>query len=218
MRDDNVPSLAELRTWCTLPADVRPDRLRVGPHTIVEAWELPVQVLLAEVVSTSRGEVLEIGYGLGMAAKALSARRPKAHWIVEAHPTVAQRALAEDVIRPPVSIMVVGLWQEVIPQLASGSFDGIAFDGYPIGQDFDGSPAATFRHIEPLLPHASRLLRETGVLAFIDFSRSLGHLPTFRQKSDGLFRRSQLHTTAVQPPPNCFYASGPLADVVTLIK
>jgi protein arginine N-methyltransferase 2 len=126
-----------------------PDRIEVRSSGIqvMMAWELPVMRRMAEVVTARRGDVLEIGFGMGISCDEVQRIGPRSHTIVEAHPQIIERAEAWAADKP--SARIIGArWQDVIDEL--GPFDGISFDifgGTDQRVDF-------FRHLDRLLsPH-----------------------------------------------------------------
>ena len=117
----------------------------------MERWELPAQEALAAAVCPAIAlDVLEVGYGLGMASREIQRRKVASHWIIEMHPEIARTARSapstEDVV------LLVGTWECIIPKLKSCSFDGIVFDGYPFDScTFNGDEHGTADHAEPFL-------------------------------------------------------------------
>jgi protein arginine N-methyltransferase 2 len=60
--------------------------------------------------------------------QAIQRRKPRSHTIVEAHPDVYARMLAQGWDKRPGVRIVFGRWQDVLPQL--GQYDGIFWDTY----------------------------------------------------------------------------------------
>ena len=94
---------------------------------IMMSWEAPIMERSAEFVCENGGDILEIGFGMGIASDYIQAQSPNSHTILELHPELAQKARewAED--KPSVTI-IEGDWIETISSL--GKFDGIFFDTY----------------------------------------------------------------------------------------
>src|SRR4051812_33853366 len=105
--------IAGQHDWMRRPIEVRNSGLYCENHAIVEKWERPIQKQLAISACPIRGmAVLEIGYGLGMAATAVSKQFPRTHYIVEAHPKIA--ALAEErFFESNLNVVVIrGCWED----------------------------------------------------------------------------------------------------------
>ncbi len=104
---------------------------------------------MAELVAARRGDILEIGFGMGLSCDAVSALSPRSHTIVEAHPQIIERA-TDWAEKKSNTKIVPGRWQDVVTEL--GSYDGISFDV------FGGSA----QRLE-FFSHLHRLLRPKGV-------------------------------------------------------
>ena len=90
-------------------------------------WEAPIMDRMAAEVCHNGGDVLEVGFGMGISAGCIQKRRPASHTIVECHPQILQRLHAWAADKPNVSI-VEGMWQDVLHTL--GEFDGITWDTF----------------------------------------------------------------------------------------
>ena len=53
----------------------------------------PLMEAHAEAVCSSGGDVLNVGFGMGMVDTAIQRRRPRSHTIIEAHPDVYRHML-----------------------------------------------------------------------------------------------------------------------------
>ena len=94
---------------------------------IMMSWEDPIMKRHAEFVCENGGNILEVGFGMGISADYIQSHNPNSHTIVEVHPQLAEKARdwAED--KSNVTILE-GDWHDVISTL--GKFDGIFFDAY----------------------------------------------------------------------------------------
>ncbi len=175
--------------WATTEEDLSQDgaSLKICGHPVMEAWEAPYMGALARATAEGGGRrILEVGFGLGLSASAIQAEQPRQHVIIEGNQGVFARLLnfrtkARHTVTP-----VCGLWQEVVPLLGDGTFDGILYDTYPL------SEAEQHTHHLEFARHAHRLLAPGGTFVFCNLT-SLGVL---LGKYDGqwepLWRESQL--------------------------
>jgi len=124
------------------------DRIEVGDTGIqvMMAWEEPLMCCMAELAAGRRGDVLEIGFGMGICATAIQKKRPRSHTIVEAHPQIVVRAEKWRKVNDQDGVtLLAGRWQDVMDQL--GTYDGIAFDVFGgVGQRLE-----FFAHLPRLL-------------------------------------------------------------------
>lgn len=104
-----------------------PDRIIVAEDKtqVMMAWEEPLMRTMAQIVATKRGDVLEIGYGMGLSSAAVAACKPRSQTIIEAHPQIIERAEKWAASQSQATI-IPGRWQDHLAGL--GKFDGILFD------------------------------------------------------------------------------------------
>jgi spermidine synthase len=165
----------------------------------MEAWEEPLMAAMArEVTAGPAGDILEIGFGMGISARHLLSYPCQSYTVIEAHPTVAQMARDWLATQPGDLRVIEGAWQDVLPTL-SHRFDGILFDTYP------WSPAERGRNHFPFIPEAPRLLTDTGTLVCysdetIDFRGE--HL---RLLLEHFTEVKLVKVSGLCPPPECEY-------------
>eukprot|EP00850_Spirogloea_muscicola_P022637 SM000304S11859 [mRNA] locus=s304:123482:126140:- [translate_table: standard] len=123
---------------------------------VMMAWEGALMEAHAHVVCSQGGDILNVGFGLGLVDKAIQRRNPKSHTIVEAHPDVYARMLAEGWDKKKGVQIIHARWQDVVDQL--DQFDGIFFDTY--GEYYDD-----FHSFHDCL---QKLLRPEGVYSFFN--------------------------------------------------
>ena len=99
--------------------------------TIMMDWETPIMEKSAEYICQSKGDILEIGFGMGICADFIQAQDINSHTIIEIHPQVIEKlkAWAED---KDNVIIVEGDWISV----ELGTYDGIFIDTYG-GENWD---------------------------------------------------------------------------------
>jgi guanidinoacetate N-methyltransferase len=102
--------------------------LQDNKHQVMMEWEKPYMEACIDKLQP-KGDVLEIGFGMGYSATQIQKYKPKSHTIIEMDPTVIKRlkkwAKDHDNI-----VIVEGTWQKEIHNL--GKFDEIFFDDFPL--------------------------------------------------------------------------------------
>jgi SAM-dependent methyltransferase len=163
------------------------------------------------------GDVLEVGYGLGMASRAIRELKPELHWIIERYAEVL--TLNSSYQESALSGIVIAKWEIALPLLRDSSFDVLLFDpDPPAPESYDGSVAAAFTFIAPALSEATRILRPNGIAGFIDFSAMLVAYQPFQQLIRSLPLVAASIAVPTDAPPNCRYAPHAEAHVVSLTK
>ena len=89
-------------------------------------WEAPIMEKSAEYICESKGDILEIGFGMGICSDYIQAQGVNSHTIVEIHPQVIEKLKiwAED--KSNVTI-IEGDW---LSSKISDKYDGIFLDTY----------------------------------------------------------------------------------------
>ncbi|KAK5992080.1 Guanidinoacetate N-methyltransferase [Cladobotryum mycophilum] len=191
------------KTWSENKAIYDEHTLRIAGHPVMEDWELGYMHDLAKIASRNGGRVLELGFGLGLSAKAIQKRGIKDHYLIECHPDVIARAakdMHQDIANRTFHLLT-GFWEDVTPLLADGIFDGILFDTYPL------SEAEIHKNHFWFFEEAYRLLKPGGVFTYYsdeanDFS------PSHKQKLlEAGFREENItfELSHVEPPEDCEY-------------
>ncbi len=88
-------------------------------------WEDSIMKASADYVCEGGGDILEIGFGMGISAGYIQANSISSHTIVENHPQVIEKAKAWAEDKPNV-IIVEGDWYEIKDSLST--YDGIFYD------------------------------------------------------------------------------------------
>ena len=102
--------------------------LQDNKHQVMMEWEKPYMEACIDKLQP-KGDVLEIGFGMGYSATQIQKYKPKSHTIIEMDPVVIKK-LKEWSKDYDNIIIVEGTWQEKIHDL--GTFDEIFFDDYPL--------------------------------------------------------------------------------------
>ena len=92
---------------------------------VMMSWESPIMEKSAEYICENKGDILEIGFGMGICSDYIQAQGVNSHTIVEIHPQIVERLLtwAED--KDNVTI-VIGDWNSA----DLGTYDGIFIDTF----------------------------------------------------------------------------------------
>ena len=93
---------------------------------VMMSWEAPIMEKSAEYICESKGDILEIGFGMGICSDYIQAQGVNSHTIVEIHPQIIEKLKiwAED---KDNVIIVEGDWSSVS---GLGTYDGIFIDTY----------------------------------------------------------------------------------------
>lgn len=196
--------------WKTEKAEYRDGKLQIAGHPVMEDWEDNYMKALADVATRNGGRVLELGFGMGISAGHVQANKLDEHVIIEANAEVFEKLKAFAAEHPSVTPKH-GFWQDVIPTLEPGSFDGILFDTYPVQAE---EVAAHWFFFET----AHRLLKPGGVFTYFsdevtEFSDR--HLAALRAAGFNNIRSEICH---VNPPEGCLYWTDPTIVVPIITK
>ena len=102
------------------------DKIRADDFTeVMMRWEAPIMEKSAEYVCESKGDILEIGFGMGICSDYIQAQGVTSHTIVEIHPQIIEKLnkWAED--KDNVTI-IEGDWSSVELE----TYDGIFLDTF----------------------------------------------------------------------------------------
>ena len=104
---------------------------------VMMSWEAPIMEKSAEYICQSKGDVLEIGFGMGICSDYIQAEGVNSHTIVEIHPQVIEKLKiwAED--KDNVTV-IEGDWNSV----ELDTYDGIFIDTYGDEEYFNFKPFA----------------------------------------------------------------------------
>lgn len=84
----------------------------------------------AEVITQNKGDVLNIGFGLGLIDGHIRNSNPTSHTIIEIHPDIYQLAIQQGY----QDNIILGDWRDIVPQFVEEGkkFDVVYFDTYPL--------------------------------------------------------------------------------------
>ena len=92
---------------------------------VMMAWEAPIMEKSAEYICESKGDILEIGFGMGICAEYIQSQGVNSHTIVEIHPQIIEKLKIWADGKSNVTI-VEGDWDSV----DLGTYDGIFLDTF----------------------------------------------------------------------------------------
>tara|TARA_A100001515_G_scaffold118570_1_gene100874 strand:+ start:25 stop:597 length:573 start_codon:yes stop_codon:yes gene_type:complete len=94
---------------------------------IMMDWEHPIMSASAAYVTQNGGDILEIGFGMGISAGYIQSHSISSHTIVENHPEIIPKAVEWASNKSNVTIISQS-WYDVKDSL--GTFDGIFYDTF----------------------------------------------------------------------------------------
>ena len=105
------------------------DRITVSGSTaeVMMGWEAPIMSASAAYVTQGGGNILEIGFGMGISADYIQSHSISSHTIIENHPQIISKSREWVSGKSNVTIISQS-WQEVSSSI--GTFDGIFYDTY----------------------------------------------------------------------------------------
>ena len=92
---------------------------------VMMSWEAPIMEKSAEYICQSKGDILEIGFGMGICSDYIQAQDVNSHTIVEIHPQIIERLKIWASDKDNV-VIVEGDWNSV----ELGTYDGILLDTF----------------------------------------------------------------------------------------
>ena len=127
---------------------------------VMMSWEEPLMEAHAEALCASAGDVMNVGFGMGIIDGHIAKRTTRSHTIVEAHPDVRAHMMRAGWDEREGVRVEPGRWQDVLPRLAKEGkkYDAIFFDTY--GEEYDD-----MRRFHALLP---KLLRKGGIYSYFN--------------------------------------------------
>lgn len=153
----DASSLAYLQMPLTFSSDGKMILDHEG-HGVMMDWEKPLMDLHAALIcSKGSGDILNVGFGLGIIDAAIQAAKPRTHTIIEAHPDVYKKMMDDGWGEKPGVRVVFGRWQDVIHELGV-CYDGIFFDTY----------GEFYKDLQEWHEHVPNLLKEDGIYSFFN--------------------------------------------------
>ncbi len=180
--------------------------LDIAGHEIMQRWETNYMKMLAAIACKNGGDVLEVGFGMGISAHFIekyrySRRRLKSHTIIEPHPEVlkyAKKMFSRESREGRIKF-VKGYWQAVTKRMKAGKFNGILFDTYPL------SEKEIHKNHFLFFKEARRLLRKGGMLTYYSDEAKIFSAEHLKKLKEAGFRKIQWKACKVNPPRGSMY-------------
>ena len=93
---------------------------------VMMSWEAPIMEKSAEYICQSKGDILEIGFGMGICSDYIQAQGVNSHTIIEIHPQIIEKLKIWASDKSNVTV-IEGDWSSVD---GLGTYDGIFIDTY----------------------------------------------------------------------------------------
>ena len=170
-RRDREPDLSYLETPVRYDGDDK--LLDENNDAVMMSWEAPLMREHARVICAARGDVLNVGFGMGIIDGYIADENvTRSHTIIEAHPDVYAHMRRVGWPERKNVRVEYGRWQSVLRAIADANdalpggvrdenarlFDGVFFDTY--GEEWDD-----MREFHALLP---RIMRPGGVYSYFN--------------------------------------------------
>ena len=139
----------------------------LADEEIMEDWQRPIMQAMADIVTETRGDVLEIGFGRGVASTMIQERGVRSHTIIKCNDSIVRRFEAWRDQYPGADIRIVhGLWQDVLDDL--GRFNAIFFHTYPLNEsELVEQIVESTTFADHFFPHAAAHLEHGGVFTYL---------------------------------------------------
>ena len=136
-------------------------------QSIMEDWQIPVMRAMANSVSVSAGDILEIGIGRGIASDFIQFNKPRSHTLVECNDGIFANMVEWKQGYPDRAInLLKGMWQDCVSD--DQRYDGILFHTYPLTeQEFVENVVQGVTFAEHFFELAGNILRPGGAFTYL---------------------------------------------------
>lgn len=202
MHKKGIYSANVRKNWLEFQPEFKSKELLINSYQVMQRWEDGYMKSLAAVATSKGGEVLEVGFGMGISAGYIQSHKNiKRHTVIECHPVViasAKKMFAKQ-LKSGRMRLFEGFWEDVTPKLKDKSFDGILFDSCPLDSGVE------FFQFYPFFKEAYRLLKDDGIFTyFSDEAKTISKEHRDLLKKAG-FTDIKFKLCGVHPPKTCEY-------------
>jgi hypothetical protein len=95
-------------------------------ESVMMGWERPIMKRISDILTHNNGDVLNIGFGMGIVDTFIQEQNPKSHTIIENHPDVYKKIKEDGWLSKENVRIIFDKWQNVMDDM--GPFDGIYLD------------------------------------------------------------------------------------------
>ena len=209
------PRLAPQLEWHKSQARYDESELIIEGQQVMQDWEAPLMEAMAKVVTESHGDILELGFGMGISATYIQKFGVRSYTIVEYNDEVVKRFQKWKLQFPNSDIRLIhGRWHNVIDQL--GMYDGVFFDTVPtFEEEYLREVIDNVVMAEDFFPVAAKCLRKGGIFTW--YTNEIDTLSRRHQRLIQEYFSSYTVTVArpLIPPEDCHYW---FADSMVVVK
>lgn len=186
-------------------AEYSDSELMISNQEVMQDWEYSLMHNLANIVTSKGGDILEVGFGMGISASKILENGVNSYTVIECNPTVISKFNLWKKNYPNINInLIEGRWQDVSSQL--NEYDGVIFDAYPVDEkDWFENALDSCSYAEQFFKIASACLKEGGVFTY--YTGEVDSISNEHQRQ--LFKYFSQLNISVQsnlfPPKDCSY-------------
>lgn len=204
------------KNWEKQDIEYDDKQLLLKGHQVMQAWEHRIMQAMANNITETHGDILEIGFGMGISATYILDQKVRSYTIVEPNDNVlkALETWKKSYTSTPIHLLH-GNWQDTTDKFEQ--YDGVLFDPYfvsDLGSVEVESSTAVGSFLPLVIPH----IREGGVMTY--FSREIDSLSRAHQRLlFKYFRSVEIKKISdLIPPEDCNYWWADSMMVVKAIK
>jgi guanidinoacetate N-methyltransferase len=141
---------------------------KLSPEETMEDWQIPVMKAMAEIATVTHGDVLEIGFGRGVASNFLQQFGVRSHTIVECNDSIVQgfEIWKDQQVNKDAIHLLHGKWQDVLE--SNEDFDAVFFHTYPLdAKEHAEYVVQSETFAAHFFPIAQKCLRPGGIFTYL---------------------------------------------------